>query len=320
MSALTATVRAGVGGLGAGTGENNGADQVGVLSLLSDDSTRWAQAIAGYLLWLRAGGVRPGTIDLRRWQLGHLREAQLRRSPWTVTTTDLVGWLSAQAWAPETRKSYRTTLQSFYRWGKAAGHARRDPAAALPPVRTMSPPPRPTPEQVLSMAAATATDRDRLILLLAAYSGLRRAEIAGLRWDDLSRGPSIRVRGKGGRIRLVPLHRRAAVELSRERRRRRGGGCGSGYRYGGAHLTTYVFPGPSSGGHVTAATVGKIASRVLGPGWTLHTLRHRFATKTYANTRDLLAVQALLGHSKPETTKRYTELADDALRAAVRSL
>ena len=52
-------------------------------------------------------------------------------------------------------------------------------------------------------------------------------------------------------------------------------------------------------------------------GWTAHTLRHRFATRTYAAARDLVAVQELLGHAKPETTRLYIETPPDSLRAAV---
>jgi integrase/recombinase XerC len=47
------------------------------------------------------------------------------------------------------------------------------------------------------------------------------------------------------------------------------------------------------------------------------TLRHRFATVCYAGERDLLAVQTLLGHSKPETTRQYVLIPDKSLRAAV---
>jgi len=47
-----------------------------------------------------------------------------------------------------------------------------------------------------------------------------------------------------------------------------------------------------------------------------HTLRHRYASRAYAGTRDLRAVQTLLGHSKPETTLRYTAIPDGGLQAA----
>jgi len=46
-------------------------------------------------------------------------------------------------------------------------------------------------------------------------------------------------------------------------------------------------------------------------------LRHRFATAAYGGTRDLRAVQELLGHTNPTTTARYTQASDAALRDAV---
>jgi integrase len=63
----------------------------------------------------------------------------------------------------------------------------------------------------------------------------------------------------------------------------------------------WAFPGQDHG-HVSANHVGVIPKRLLGEGHTSHTLRHMFASKAYADTRDLRAVRTLLGHSKPETT------------------
>lgn len=259
----------------------------------------WIDAVNYWSAWLVAAGLRRRTVELRRYQIGHLAESFLNRSPWSLRTNDLAGWLAAQDWSPETRKSFRSALRSFYRWGVMTGQTRRDPTAGLPAVRTLTPPPRPVPDHVLECALAGASDRDRLVLLLAACAGLRCAEIAELRWDDIT-ATALRIRGKGGRVRLVPLHPRLAVEL-------RTGGAG------------YVFPG-QSGEPITPGHVGVIARRALGGGWSAHTLRHRFATRAYAGTRDLLAVQALLGHADPATTKRYTQLADDTLTAAVRSV
>lgn len=55
----------------------------------------------------------------------------------------------------------------------------------------------------------------------------------------------------------------------------------------------------------------------LGDGWTTHSLRHRFATQAYRATRDIRAVQQLLGHSSPTTTARYVLVDEDSLAAAV---
>lgn len=78
----------------------------------------------------------------------------------------------------------------------------------------------------------------------------------------------------------------------------------------------YLFPSPH-GGHLTPHHVGVIVSRLLPTGWTCHTLRHRCATNAYAATRDLRAVQELLGHAKPETTALYTQIPQEAVRAAM---
>jgi integrase/recombinase XerC len=80
----------------------------------------------------------------------------------------------------------------------------------------------------------------------------------------------------------------------------------------------YLFPGQVDG-HLSPAYVAKVVSAILGPIWTTHTLRHRFAMAAHDGTHDLLAVQTLLGHSGPETTMGYIQLPDEALRAAVAS-
>ncbi|KAA1251740.1 tyrosine-type recombinase/integrase [Mycobacterium simiae] len=51
--------------------------------------------------------------------------------------------------------------------------------------------------------------------------------------------------------------------------------------------------------------------------WTAHTLRHRFTTRAYRGSRNLRAVQTLLGHSSVATTERYTAVDDDEIRAAM---
>jgi integrase len=291
--------------------------QAGAPVQLEGEAVRWARAIDAWTTRMRAAGLRPGTIDQRRYQIGHLAEAHLRRSPWSVKHSDLIGWLDGQDWSPETRKSYRAALRSFYGWAQQAGHVRRNPAADLPPVRVPRGAPRPTPEPVLEQAITRAPDRTRLVLVLAAYAGLRRAEIAGLRWDHLD-GDTIRVVGKGGHARHVPMHPVVARQLELERARRGAGRFGTGWRYTAHPDSPHVFPGRYGRG-VSADNVGRVAAAALGD-YGGHTLRHRFAGRAYAATRDLGVVQQLLGHASPTTTAVYARADRAAMAEAVRAL
>jgi integrase len=109
-------------------------------------------------------------------------------------------------------------------------------------------------------------------------------------------GRVLRIIGKGGKVRVVPLTTELASALT------------------GAH--GYVFPG-KVGGHISPGRVGEILKAHLGEHWTGHTLRHRFATRAYAHTANMLAVRDLLGHSSVATTQRYTAIDDQALWDAI---
>lgn len=257
----------------------------------------WQAELDGFIQHLRAGGAAASTVRLRRM---HLERALtwLGVAPWTITTDDLEGYLAAHEWAPETRKSVRSSLRAFYSWAEEAGHVEIDPSRRLPNVSVPQGKPKPAPDSVVAASLATAGDRDRLMVMLAAYAGLRRAEIAAMHSDDIV-GDVLRVHGKGGKVRTVPMHPDLVAALSGVR--------------------GYVFPG-NDHGHLSPDRVGRIMSDLLGPGWTAHTLRHRFATRAYAGQRDLLTVQQLLGHSSVATTQRYTQIPDDALRRAVMSV
>lgn len=82
----------------------------------------------------------------------------------------------------------------------------------------------------------------------------------------------------------------------------------------------FAFPGRIDG-HLSPAHVGKLISRLLPDGASLHGVRHRFATRVYRQTGgDVFVVQQLLGHASPETTQRYVLVDDMRLRAAIEGM
>jgi len=58
-----------------------------------------------------------------------------------------------------------------------------------------------------------------------------------------------------------------------------------------------------------------VISRLMPDGWSMHKLRHRFATRGYAGTGNLRAVQEALGHASVATTQRYTAISSREVRS-----
>lgn len=277
-------------------------------------SPAWETALEEYLAWGRAGNRSEGTLAVRRWWLSRL--AEVSADPWAVSTQQLATWLGNPDWSAETKRAARGSVRSFYRWAVTTGRVAVSPADALDSVLVPRGLPRPAPTEALRAALSVADDRARLAVLLAAYAGLRRAEIASLHTRQVG-ATDLLIVGKGGHHRRVPLHPDLALELRAELARRRDGRHGSGWSGRWVTENGYLFPSDLHPGPITAAHMGRIVSGVLPDGWTAHTLRHRFATAAYGAQRDLRAVQELLGHAKPETTARYAAVPDGALSTAV---
>ena len=250
--------------------------------------------------WCLAGGMAPGS---RRLRTHFLNRFAAHYDLATCTPEHLAAWLASHdTWKPATKASARSALTTFFSWAHKHAHRPDDPSADLKPIRVPLPPPKPVPENVLKDALKNATPRQRLALLLGAFAGLRRAEIAGLHADhiELDTG-QLRVTGKGSKTRLVPAHPILMPYL--EEAKAAGG---------------YLFPN-GHGYHVTPTTIGRLVKPLLG-NLSTHALRHRFATQVHAASHDLRAVQDLLGHSSLATTQRYLQVTDEQKLAAIRSL
>jgi integrase/recombinase XerC len=163
-------------------------------------------------------------------------------------------------------------------------------------------------DQVASLLAISGDDpvtlRDRAILELFYSSGLRLAELVGLNLGDVDAADrTVRVLGKGSKARVVPVGKQALAALKDWLAVR------SGLARAGE---TALFVG-RRGLRVSPRTVQKRvnewAKRQGTPtGVHPHMLRHSFATHVLESSRDLRAVQELLGHASLSTTQIYTHL------------
>ncbi len=223
-------------------------------------------------------------------------------------------------------KPYRATsvvralssVRSFHRFLIREGESARDPAAGV--VRPKLPRSLPRPlsvEQVTRLLAApdegtVAGLRDRAILETLYGAGLRVSEAVGLDVDDvgLEEG-SVRVLGKGGKERDVPLGRFAKEAISAYLTRARPTLATSRSR--SALFLNH------RGGRLTRQGCSKIlAVQVkragMGKRVTPHTLRHSFATHLLEGGADVRVVQELLGHASVATTQIYTLVTKEHLR------
>ncbi len=247
------------------------------------------------------------------WQVGRAfspntirrREVALRAfikyiRPTTISeaNTQLIeDWLATFP-QPSTRRAYRSDLSAFYSWAHKRDLVAVNPAAKTDSIKVPKGLPRPVPSEHVPAIVACAPDETvRLIIALAAYAGLRRAEISRLHVDDVAfyPQPMLIVRaGKGAKDRTVPIADSLQVLLEPHRRGR------------------YV--------PLSADRIGKLGAahlRACGFDCTLHQLRHSFGTEMYRITKDLKAVGKLMGHESTATTELYAALVDDSSAAAI---
>lgn len=269
-------------------------------SMVHEISSAWRTSIVAWLAFLELRGLAQATLKVRGEHLRFIAARVRAVSPAELTTDDLLAVMSGRRWSASYRKMIRESLRSFCVWALSTGVVTTDVSTCLPPVKPPTPRPRPATDAVWSAVLGCGDSRVVLMARLAGEAGLRRAEVAGLHTDDLivdaDGGWSLIVRGKGNKQRVVPINDDLASVLQQ---------CASGW----------VFVSRKGGGSLTPQEVGQMVSRAMGPGWSMHKLRHRYATRGYAGTGNLRAVQEALGHASVATTQRYTAVSSRDVRA-----
>jgi integrase/recombinase XerC len=249
-----------------------------------------------------------------------------------VRTPELRRFLADEAQrrpAPSSQARTVAALRCFFRFCVESEHLERDPAyvlrtpkkrEALPDIldqreltRLLDAPSR---EDVWQRRHAGKVERDRLLLALFAYGGLRRSELLGLDIDDVDLDRRlIRVRkAKGGRQRVVPIHP-GLVPLFLAYARTRTAGDDPALFLGvlGRRLSPTILAG-------TFRRYTSVAGVDRHKRITPHTLRHVFATELLGAGANLRQIQELLGHKHLDSTQRYTRVTAHQLRGAVKRL
>ena len=271
-------------------------------------------------LWLEQGLAR-NTLDAYRRDLDGLacwlRPGRLEQAG----REQLLAYLAErQAGGLKAASSARllSALRRFYRWLLREHRIERDPTLHIDMPKLPQRLPATLGErQVVALLEAPDDGddiglRDRAMLEVLYATGLRVSELVGLELTRVNtRQGLVRVVGKGGKERLVPLGEEALGWIERYLRQSRPllQGAGSDPRLfltrRGSGMTRQAF-------WYRIKHYGQMAgiSGTLSP----HTLRHAFATHLVDHGADLRVVQMLLGHSDLSTTQIYTHVARQRLR------
>ena len=171
-------------------------------------------------------------------------------------------------------------------------------------------------DEVWGRHFAGKRERDRLMLALLAYAGLRRSELLGLDWDDVDlerRLLHIR-KAKGGRQRMVPIHPELApLFLAYLPFRARDPEPALFVGVHGRRLSQTIMT-------QTFLRYARAAGLTERKRVTPHTLRHVFASELLRAGANLRQIQELLGHKHLDSTQRYTRVTAHELRGAVKRL
>ena len=233
-----------------------------------------------------------------------------------ITTNDLRIYLyklkEARGICDKTLDSRRHALNSFFTWAHNEGYIPLNPMAAIGPIKSEDKPREPfTDEEVELLRNACKTSRECAIVETLLASGCRVSELAGLKREDIDfRTRKIKLYGKGKKRRTVPINARAVIALQKYQRERTDMGP---YMFVGCRKP--YKPMTNEGIEKIVRNIGKRAGvDNVYP----HRFRHTFATQALSHGMELVVLQAILGHSKSDTTMIYARVLPERIEASYR--
>jgi integrase/recombinase XerD len=275
-------------------------------------------------LWMERG-VSQNTLSAYQSDLRKVSAAlrdQIGKGLLSARREDLQNYLaslSRQGIKPRSSARLLSCLRQFYQHCLREGRIAIDPSVRISAPKLGRPLPKSLSEtEVEALLQAPDLEdpegmRDRTMLEVLYATGLRVSELVELRPEQVSLTQGVlRVTGKGGKERLVPLGDEAQDWLE---------SFLSGARAVllGARVCEHLFPTRRGRGMTRQAFWYRIKKHTATAGIhqtvSPHTLRHAFATHLLNHGADLRVVQLLLGHSDLSTTQIYTHVARERLKS-----
>ncbi len=232
---------------------------------------------------------------------------------------DYFAWRTRHSYSPRSNARLLSTLRAFYALQVRRGQRQDDPTALLDPPKLPRSLPKALSEREVEalLAAPDVAEplglRDKAMLELMYAAGLRVSELVGLPATSVNlRQGALRVTGKGGKDRLVPLGEEAQHWLQRYLAEARP-------KLAGKRALAELFLEPS-GQSPSRQAFWSLVKRYAGAAGidpakvSPHGLRHSFATHLLNHGADLRALQMLLGHASLSTTQIYTLVAREQLK------
>jgi site-specific recombinase XerD len=223
---------------------------------------------------------------------------------------DMVG----RDWSRATCRRRIIQLNRFGTWLVKRGHLKTNPLDDIEIPRREKTLPKVLPWSVAEQVViGESRVRNRAILAVLVYTGLRRGEVVRLNVSSLQRegDNALRIRGKGNKERVVGLPGQAVEAID-------------------AYLATRPGAKPeepmflvSGGRRITARVITKAVARAgrrLKTHLHPHLFRHTYATRLHELGVDLLVIQGLLGHESVATTEIYTRVSAVRQRQAIQAL
>lgn len=273
-------------------------------------------------IWAERGLSR-NTLQSYRYDLGQLAVHQRSqgRDLLSASREDLLHFLALQlrsGRSPRSLSRYLSGFRQFYRWLLREGQIRKDPTALIESPKLGRGLPKALSEkQVAGLLEAPQVStplglRDRTMLELMYAGGLRVSELVGLELVSVNLNQGVvRITGKGGKERLVPLGEEAISWLQRYLREARPALMNG-------HSSPLMFVTARKNGMTRQAFWYAIRKHAQAAGISQsvspHMLRHSFATHLLNHGADLRVVQLLLGHSDLSTTQIYTHVAKQRMQ------